>query len=103
MGEEHASTVFAQTCRSPAGFLTEEYIFSNRSEFLGKPDDWASLRFLKRNEVKARLLLAALYIETSCFPNVESLETMRSLETALTIFKLPDVVGESGGSQRGGG
>ena len=53
--------------------------------------------------MKARLLLAALYIETSCFPNVESLETMRSLETALTVFKLPDVVGESGGSQRGGG
>ena len=36
VGEERASTVSAQTCRSPAGFLTEEYIFIKPLGISGK-------------------------------------------------------------------
>ena len=100
VGEERASTVSAQTCRSPAGFLTEEYIFIKPLGISGKTwrlgltsvseAEWGESPFALGRVVHRHKLLPKRWVPGNN-------------ETALTIFKLPDVVGVSGGSQRGGG
>ena len=76
-------------------------------KFSEKPDDLASLRFLKRKEVKARFPFDFVNIDSSCFP-VRSLHTQSkkimmkrwinicSILCLASKAKVPDIVGDGG-------